>query len=146
MTAESEGERRKSEAHALLAACRDLYILRGRRALLTALLYNGTATIDAVRANVKLPPDLGPVLFGVVPGPLVRLGIILPDGFAKSTRTASHARHVQRWRLVDRAAALAWLRDHPDLPDPVPPQEHDGWLFSTDNNSTSPAVPAAELV
>lgn len=142
----SEGERRKREAFAALQAHRDVYIRRGRRALLTAMLHNDTATIDAARAVVELPPDLGPKLFGVVPGRLVRLGIVQPDGFIKSTRALSHARPIQRWRLIDRDAALAWLRDHPDRPDPVPPDECEGSLFPLNNKGTSPAVAAAELV
>jgi hypothetical protein len=31
-----------------------------------------------------------------------------------------HARPVMGWQLADRAAALAWLADHPPLPDPAP--------------------------
>ena len=116
----AEAERRKVDAHALLAARRDVLIRRGRRALLTALCGRGVATADDVRAAVSLPPGVNPVCLGTVPGPLAAAGIIEADGFAKSTRPESHARPVQRWRLVDRAAALAWLRDHPNRPDPAP--------------------------
>ena len=73
----SLGERRKLEAHALLASRREVYVLRGRRALLTVLLARGTATADDVRA-VELPGGLNPTAFGVVPGHLARAGIIKP--------------------------------------------------------------------
>ena len=119
----AEAERRKLCAHALLEARRELFILRGRRALLTALCDRGTATADDVRAVVELPPEVNPVCLGTVPGPLAAAGIIEADGFAKSTRPESHARPVQLWRLADRAAALAWLRDHPDRLDPAPEAE-----------------------
>ncbi|MCK4340916.1 MAG: hypothetical protein KAY37_04255 [Phycisphaerae bacterium] len=117
----AEGERRKLDAHALLAARRAVYVLRGRRALLTALCYRGEATADDVRRAVALPDDVDPVCLGVVPGPLARAGIIESDGFAKSTRPESHARPVQVWRLADRAAAVAWLATHPDRSDPAQP-------------------------
>jgi len=106
----SDGERRRDEAFLTLIARREIYILRGRRALLEALLAgNGIATIDDVRARVELPPDIDPVLFGAVPGYLARAGIIAAEGFARVTRREAHARPVQRWRLVDRQAAVAWL-------------------------------------
>jgi len=110
----SLGERRKLEAHALLASRREVYVLRGRRALLTVLLARGTATADDVRAAVELPGGLNPTAFGVVPGHLARAGIIKPAGFAKSRRPAAHGRHVQLWELADRGAALAWLAAHPE--------------------------------
>lgn len=46
----AEGERRKLSAHALLAARRELFVLRGRRALLAALLDHGEATADRTAA------------------------------------------------------------------------------------------------
>lgn len=115
----TEGERRKAEAHALLNARRDVFILRGRRALLTALCFKGAATADDVRAAVALPPDVNPVCLGTVPGPLVAAGIIEPDGFQKSARPDAHARPVQCWILRDRVAARAWLDAHPNRPDPA---------------------------
>ena len=111
----SEGVRRRDEAFLTLAARREIYILCGRRALLLALLAgDGIATIDDVRERVELPADIDPVCFGAVPGHLARAGIIAAEGFAKVTRREAHARPVQRWRLVDREAAAAWLATHPD--------------------------------
>jgi hypothetical protein len=137
-----EGERRKTAALDLLAARHALYVNRARRALLTRLLWWETATADAVRAGVELPPGLNPKLFGAVPAALVRAGIIAPDGFAKSARPQAHARPVQLWRLVNRSAALDWLRTHPDQPDPVPADRQVG-LFDSVNNTAGAGTPAA---
>lgn len=115
----ADGEGRKAGAFALLAARRELLILRARRALLGVLLDNGLATIDDVRDRVPLPDGVNPKAFGPVPGELAAAGIIVADGFTKSRRAESHARPVQVWRLADRDAALAWLAAHPDRPDPV---------------------------
>ncbi len=115
----AEGARRKLSAHSLLAARRELYVLRGRRALLAALLDRGEATADDVRRAVALPDGIDPVCLGTVPGELARAGIIARIGFATTARPEAHARPVSVWRLADRAAALAWLAAHPDRPDPA---------------------------
>lgn len=120
MTPTADGEARKLDAHALLEARREVYVLRGRRALLAALLASGDATADDVRDTVELPDEINPVCLGVVPGLLARAGIIERVGFAESRRPDAHARPVSVWRLADRAAALAWLAAHPDRPDPTP--------------------------
>jgi hypothetical protein len=67
---------RKADALAVLADRRDLYVLRGRRALLTALLATGQATADAVRDVPDLPDAIDPVCLGAVPLTLLRTGII----------------------------------------------------------------------
>ena len=120
---QTESERRKLEAHALLQARRAVYVLRGRRALLRRLLDAGEATADAVRDAVELPDGINPVCLGVVPGPLARAGLIERVGFARSRRANAHARPVSVWRLLDRDAALTWLAAHADRPDPVPAVE-----------------------
>jgi hypothetical protein len=120
-----EGERRKREALARLAARRETLFRRGRRALLNRLLVSGEATIDDVRAEVRLPPGVKPLVFGVVPGALADAGLIRAIGFAKTTRPEAHARPVQVWALADRAGALAWLRHNPDLPDDDAPRQRD---------------------
>ncbi len=112
-----EGERRKLGALALLEARRRVYVRRGRRALLLRLLAAGSATADDVRAAVNLPPGLNPTCFGAVSGPLATAGIIQAAGYVPTARKEGHARPVLRWRLADRAAALAWLSNHPELPD-----------------------------
>lgn len=120
MTPTADGEARKLDAHALLEARREVYVLRGRRALLAALLARGEATADDVRDAVELPDEINPVCLGVVPGLLARAGIIERVGFAESRRPDAHARPVSVWRLADRAAALGWLAAHPDRPDSAP--------------------------
>jgi hypothetical protein len=115
----ADGERAKASALALLEARREVFILRGRRALLTAMLTgDGTATADDVRAAVDLPADMDPRCLGTVPGRLGYDRIIRAAGFVRSGRPQRHASYIQRWALADRAAAEKWLRDHPDLPDP----------------------------
>ena len=142
-----DGERRKSNALATLAERREVYVRRGRRALLRTLLDSGTATADDVRAAVKLPPGIDPKCFGSVPGALVRAEIIRAGGFGKTRRPVGHARPVTVWELVDRAAALQWLANHPDQPDPddnFPASQLSLFPVNT-NNETSPTVAAAGL-
>ena len=119
-TPTADGEVRKRDAHALLEAHREVYVLRGRRALLTRLLAAPEATADDVRDAMELPAEIDPVCLGVVPGALARAGIIERIGFTASRRPGAHARLVSVWRLVDRDAAIRWLAAHPDRPDPTP--------------------------
>jgi hypothetical protein len=117
----ADGERRKHEAHDLLETRRAAYLLLGRRALLGRLLDRaGTATADDVRDAVELPPGIDPKLFGRVPGPLAKLGIIKCAGFVKTTRPTAHAKLVSAWQLLDRRAALEWLVEHPAPPPETP--------------------------
>ncbi len=122
----SASEMRRDAAHALLADRRAVYVRRGQRALLAALLATGTATADQVRDNVTLPADIDPVCLGAVPAALVRAEIIYRDGYAPTCRPTAHARPVSVWGLADRAAAERWLADHPDLPDPADDDLGDG--------------------
>ncbi len=108
-----EGERRKDAALALLECNREAVILEGRRALLHVLLIRGTATIDDVRGIVRTPPGVNPKAFGAVPSALAKAGIIVRDGYKTTSRAAAHARPVSRWKLIDEAAANAWLAAHP---------------------------------
>jgi hypothetical protein len=135
---QDEGDRLKADALALLEARREVYIRRGRRALLAAMLAgDGTATADNVRAAVDLPADMDPRCLGTVPGRLGYDRIIRPDGRLKTTRAAAHARWLERWALADRAAAVRWLADHPDLPDPGDDDDgHQRVLFDTQETAT----------
>lgn len=112
----ADGERRRDDAHALLAKYREAYVRRCRRVLLAALLERGTATMDDVRSVVTLPDGIDPVCVGPVPGELARAGIIERVGYVPSTRADAHARPLSLWRLRDRAAAACWLAEHPDIP------------------------------
>jgi len=113
----TQGERCKADALSLLETRREVYVRRGRRALLEVLLRSGNATADDVRELVELPPGIDPKLFGSVPGSLVKAGIIRQVGFAKTCRAVGHARPVAIWQLVDRQKAEHWLRAHPDMSD-----------------------------
>jgi hypothetical protein len=118
--AATEGQRLKADALALLESRRQAFVNRGRRALLAAMLTgDGTATADAVRDLVTLSPGIDAKLFGTVPHRLAYDGIIRNAGRVKTARAVAHGRYVELWRLADRAAAEAWLRSHPDLPDPT---------------------------
>lgn len=116
-TAPTTGERHKLAAHAVLEARRDALVLRGRRALLSALLERGAATADDVRDAVPLPAGTDPKCFGPVPGLLARAGIIRAAGYAPTTRAEGHARPVTVWALASADAARNWLRLHPPPPE-----------------------------
>jgi hypothetical protein len=73
---QAEGEARKAAAHLLLESRREALLRRARRALLTELLTAGTATIDAVRAVVLLPPRINPKFFSPEPGTPAEKGLI----------------------------------------------------------------------
>jgi len=113
----TEGESLKADAIDLLAERRAVFVRRGQRALLTALLVTDIAAADDVRDLVNLPPGIDPVCLGAVPGPLVGAGIIRRVGYAPTCRPTAHARPLSVWAVVDRDAAMQWLADHPDLPD-----------------------------
>lgn len=112
------GERRKQHALFRLEATRARLIQSARRALLLHLLEHCTGTIDAVRAAVDVPDGINPKAFGAVPKALATAGVIRSTGFTRTARAVGHARPVQRWELADPAAAVAWLNDHPELPEP----------------------------
>jgi len=113
-----EGGRRKDAAHARLEARRQVLV---RRALLSHLLFTGTATADDVADLIGAPPeDIDPRFLGTVPGPLAHASIIRVAGYEKSCRPSRHASILTVWQIADRAAVLAWLARNPDLPDPEP--------------------------
>lgn len=113
----AEGERRRDAALDLLRERRAVWVRRAQRALLTAALDRGTGTADDVAAAVALPPDLDGRLLGAAPGALVHAGLLCLAGYVRSTRPERHASIIATWGLADRAAAVAWLDAHPDLPD-----------------------------
>ena len=117
----AEGERLKADALALLEARREVYVRRGRRALLA-----GNARRGRHRQRPMMFMSLWncrrnrPPLFGIGPragSPMTK--IIRAAGFVRSTRPERHASWLQVWELADRGKALRWLADHPDLPDPA---------------------------
>ena len=135
-----DGERLKREAHDLLETRRAVFVNRGRRALLKALLLSGTATADDVRLAVELPSEINPKCFGAVAGPLARAGIIERVGFVTTRRATGHARPVTVWELLDRTAAMQWLTAHPDAADPKEDHADDETLFDLE-----PTTPLFDL-
>jgi hypothetical protein len=130
---EREGERRKRDTLAMLEARREVFVNRGRRALLGRLMLAGTATADDVMAAVTLPAEIDPRCLGAVPGPLAKAGIIRFVEFVKSARPQRHGSYIQLWELADRDEALRWLARNPDMPDPAPEHAHVvGTLFGPD--------------
>lgn len=134
----AEGERLKLSAHATLAARREVFVLRGRRALLAALLEHDTATADDVRAVGVLPAGVNPKCFGSVPGLLARAGLIRRVGFTETARAVAHARPVGVWELANRAAAIAWLATHPEPCEPEPSEGDAGPTLFDLNESKTP--------
>ena len=142
---QAEGERLKTEAHALLEARRQVYVRRGRRALLRKMLDgDGAATADDVRDAVELPAGMEPRCLGTVPGRLAYDRIIRPAGFVRSKRPERHASWIEVWELADSAAAEAWLETNPDLPHPGTNSQGGASqrvLFAIDpTNETDPGV------
>jgi hypothetical protein len=135
-----EGERLKGKALDLLAARRESLVRRAQRALLAAVLANGTATADDVRELVELPAGIDPKCFGAAPGALARAGIIESAGFTKTTRPEGHARPLTVWQLTDEAKAIRWLTDHPELPEQdqgaAPAVGPQAMLFDTQETAT----------
>ncbi len=109
-----EGLRRKQETMLNFEAWRWPLLLKARRALLTKALEAGTATIDDVRRVVEVPARKDPRFFGDVPTLLVRARMIRCIDRVRSTRPEAHGREIKVWAIVDREAALEWLRFHPD--------------------------------
>lgn len=116
----SSGEILKTRAHAALTAYRCPLVRLAQTVLLRVLLERGTATADDVRPLVPVPAGIDPKVFGAVPGPLARAGIIRADGYRKSDRKEARARPNRIWTLADRAAALKWLANYPTPMDETP--------------------------
>jgi hypothetical protein len=114
----SEGERRRDAALDLLQQHRACLVRRVQRAFLALLLDGAPSTSDPVRAQVRLPPGSDPRCVGAAVRGLAALRLIRRAGLARSTRPEAHGRDLPLWALADRAAALAWLADHPELPEP----------------------------
>jgi hypothetical protein len=124
-----EGEARKDAALELLIDRREFYIRRMARALVETLLDRGQATIDDARRAVELPDGIDPRCCGAVTGPLARAGIMRRISYCSSARPEAHARPIGLWGLSDRDAALDWLDQHPDFPDPsdAEPEQRTLW-------------------
>ena len=118
--AQGEGARRRDEKLSLLAQRRARFIRHGQRVLLTTATNAGRASADDVHAAMELPADLDARFLGCVPVALAHAGLVRSAGFIKSIRPQRHASYIQLWALADREAAVRWLAENPDLPDPAP--------------------------
>lgn len=107
-----DGERRKLNALATLAARNPDRVRAAQGALLRLLLERAHATVDDVRAALELSDAEPARWLGCVPGELRRAGIIRRAGYVESGRAVAHCRPVSRWELADAQAARAWLRAH----------------------------------
>jgi hypothetical protein len=116
-TPAAEGERRRDSAHALLHARRATLIRRVQRALVVHLLDHGPDTSDPVRDVVPIPLGTDPRLVGAAIRDLALAGLIRQAGRRRSRRPVAHGRDLPVWAIADRAAALDWLRGHPESPD-----------------------------
>ena len=120
----AEGERRRDDAHALLLLHRAVLVRQVQRVYLDVLLTRGASTIDPVRALVPLPPGIDPRLIGAAVRGLAALRLIRRAGLDRSSRPEAHGRDLPLWEIADRAATLAWLASHPDLP-PIEAEDSD---------------------
>ncbi|MDA1050610.1 MAG: hypothetical protein O3C40_09030, partial [Planctomycetota bacterium] len=119
MTQPRTGSDRRGEAMALLEARRSIYLTRCQRATVSMLLATTANTISAddIRSKVDLPAEVDARLIGAAIRGLSRAGIIRPVGITTSTRPERHAGILRTWELQDRAAAVQWLRENPNVAD-----------------------------
>lgn len=111
----AEGERRKGQAHRRHRRRHPDLMLAAQRAMVRHALLNGTVTADDVRRAVPLPAGVHPTVFGAVPGPLAKAGILAgcPE-YRPTTRAVGHCRPIRVWRVLNIPAALDWLARHPE--------------------------------
>ena len=110
-----EGERLRDEALNLLRTHRARLIRELTRAAVLIALERGTVCADDVRDRVPIPSEINPVIVGAAMRDVADAGIITRAGYRKTCRAIAHARPLTVWQLVDREAAVAWLRDHPSI-------------------------------
>ena len=136
---QDEGKRRRDAALDLLRDSRAAFVRRGCRLLAGRLLDNGTATADDIAGDLETPPGTDRRLLGAVPSTLAKAGVAVLTGYVRSTRPERHASILAVWGLADRDAALAWLDDHPDLPNLDEGEQRQLTLFECE----TPTVAAA---
>jgi hypothetical protein len=113
------GEARRDVALEQLRDCRPMLIRRVQRTYLVLLLDRGPSTIDPVRALVPLPTEIDPRLVGAAVRQFAALLLIHRAGLSRSVRPQAHGRDLPMWAVADRAAAVAWIASHPELPEPA---------------------------
>lgn len=107
------GKQRRDAAHQLLEEMRHRLITEARHILLRTLLTRGRATADDIRMSLTIPKGIDPRCLGGVPRPLAKLRIIESDGYVPSFRPGRHASPNLEWELIDRNAAIHWMRENP---------------------------------
>jgi hypothetical protein len=117
LTPPAAGEDLRDAALRLLRDRRAALVRSVQRAFLDLLLDRGPSTCDPVRAAVPIPKGTDPRLVGAAVRRLAELGLIYRAGLSRTVRPVAHGRDLPLWALADRDAALAWLTDHPELPD-----------------------------
>jgi hypothetical protein len=113
----ADGDSRRDAALELLREYRAMLVRRVQRAYLELLLDAGPSTTDPVRDAVPIPAGTDPRLVGAAVRHLAELDLIHRAGLSRSRRPEAHGRDLPIWAVSCRAAALAWLADHPELPD-----------------------------
>ena len=111
------GEQLRDQGIARVASKHPVAARRIARAWVRLALDKLTVNADDVRAAVELPAGADPRLCGAAPLRLARLGILQhTQDFTRSMRPESHRRPIPWWSLGNRAAAVAFLRDNPEIP------------------------------
>jgi len=90
------GDDARDGALAMLEDLASIYVNRGRRIMLQAMLRAGFATADDVYGSLGLPSDIDPRCLGAVPKALASAGIIRAAGFVKSNRPQRNASYIRR--------------------------------------------------
>lgn len=117
--AAAAGEGLRDAALLLLTATRPATIRRLQRAAVRLALEAGAVTADDVRDAVPIPPGINPKVTGAAVYGLALAGILTGAHYVRSRRKPAHARTLRVWLLTDAAAAVRWLNDNPEYPDPT---------------------------
>ena len=82
---------------------------QARLEFVRVLLRRGEASTDDIRSKIPVPNGIDPRFFGSVPAVFARRKMIAGGVYVRGSRSVSHARAIQVWRLIDRQAACDWL-------------------------------------
>ncbi len=88
-------------------------IRAAQRALIDAILVNGEASADDIRAVVVIPDGVNPSIVGTAIRLLAQDGIIVPVSTKTAQRPIAHAHLFRVWRLADRDQGNVWLASNP---------------------------------
>ncbi len=88
-------------------------IRAAQRALIDAIIRNGEASADDIRAVVVIPDGIHPAVIGTAVYLLARDGIIVPVNTVTAQRPIAHAHLMRVWRLADPDQGNVWLASNP---------------------------------